>query len=145
MYSSANRAKPKPRLNRLSAGGWVVIRAEQDLARFRALRGADDAVGFHDLDDSAWPRADVRSTWRDQGRQGYDGMVWFRRVVPLEDEARLAGQKNELASLLGPPVYGGYEAYAGGGWIGRSRGWSAALRVPRSFAFPAMPSGKTGR
>lgn len=108
--------------------------------------GDDPRWSRPEFNDSAWPRADVRSTWREQGHQGYDGMVWFRRVVQLEDEARLAGQKNELALLLGPPVYGGYEAYAGGRWIGRSRGWSAALpfAFPEVFRVPSDAIGKDG-
>jgi signal transduction histidine kinase/ActR/RegA family two-component response regulator len=98
------------------------------------------------FDDSAWPRVDVRSTWREQGHQARDGMVWFRRVVPLNEEARLAARKNELALLLGPPVYGGYEAYAGGRLIGRSRGWSAALpfAFPEVFRVPGEAIGKDG-
>ncbi|HEU4889882.1 MAG TPA: ATP-binding protein [Thermoanaerobaculia bacterium] len=99
-----------------------------------------------EFNDSSWPRVDVRSTWREQGRQGYDGMVWFRRVVQLDDEARLAGERNELALLLGPPVYGGYEAYAGGRRIGRSRGWSArlAFAFPEVFRVPREAIGKDG-
>ena len=50
---------------------------------------------------------DVRSTWREQGRQGYDGIVWFRLTLPVSG-------KNDAALFLGPPAYGGYEAYAGG-------------------------------
>jgi signal transduction histidine kinase len=106
--------------------------------------GDDPRWSRPELDDSAWPRVDVRSTWREQGHQGYDGMVWFRRVVQLEKADGLAAQKNELALLLGPPVYGGYEAFAGGRLIGRSRGWSAVL----PFAFPEVfrvPSDAIGR
>jgi signal transduction histidine kinase len=54
--------------------------------------------------------------------------------VSLGGDARLAGRRNELGLLLGPPAYGGYEAYAGGRWIGRSRGWSSAL----AFGFPSV-------
>jgi CheY-like chemotaxis protein len=86
------------------------------------------------FDDSAWPRFPVRSTWREQGRQGFDGMVWFRRLVTLGPEAHLAARGNELGLLLGPPAYGGYEVYAGGCRIGRSRGWSASL----AFGFPEV-------
>jgi hypothetical protein len=82
--------------------------------------------------------------WRENGLQGYDGIVWFRGAVTLEDEGRLAGRRNELGVFLGPPVSGGYEVYAGGHWIGRSRGWSSALpfgspevfRVPRNGINP---------
>jgi signal transduction histidine kinase len=108
--------------------------------------GDDPRWSRPDFDDSAWPRVAVRSTWREQSRQAYDGMVWFRRAVTLGDEARLAGRKNELGLLLGPPVYGGYEAYAGGRLIGRSRGWDSALPFGFSelFRVPADAIGKDG-
>src|SRR6266545_3543419 len=63
--------------------------------------GDDPRWSRPEFDDSAWPRVAVRSSWREQGRQAYDGIVWFRRAVKLGDEARLAGQKNELGLLLG--------------------------------------------
>ena len=108
--------------------------------------GDDPHWSRPEFNDSAWPRVDVRSTWREQRRQGYDGMVWFRRVVPLDGEARLAAGRNELALLLGPPVYGGYEAYAGGRRIGRSRGWSSRLAFasPEVFRVPREAIGKDG-
>ena len=88
----------------------------------------------------------VTSTWREQGRQGYDGIVWFRRVVILDETARIAARRNELALLLGPPAYGGYEAYAGGRRIGRSRGWSSALPFgfPEVFRVPREAVGNDG-
>ncbi|HYI09418.1 MAG TPA: ATP-binding protein [Thermoanaerobaculia bacterium] len=112
-----------------------------------ATRTGDDPrwsqPGF---DDSAWPRVPVHSTWNEQGRQGHDGMVWFRRVVTLGAEARQAARGNELGLLLGPPVYGGYEVYAGGRRIGRSRGWSASLAFgfPEVFRVPSEVVGKDG-
>ena len=54
-------------------------------------------------------------------------MVWFRKSVVLE-------HKNDLGLLLGPPAYGGYEVYAGGRLIGRSRGWSSSY----AFGFPEV-------
>jgi len=99
-----------------------------------------------EFDDSAWRRVTLRSGWREQGYQGYDGMVWFRSVATLGDEARLAGRRNELGLLLGPPAYGGYEAYAGGRLIGRSRGWSSALAFgsPEVFRVPRDAVGNDG-
>ena len=102
-------------------------------------RGDDPSWSRPDFNDSAWKRANVRATWREQGQQGYDGMLWFRRAVVLDEEARHAARRNDLGLLLGPPAYGGYEVYAGGHRIGRSRGWSSVLpfgyaevfRVPR--------------
>jgi signal transduction histidine kinase len=100
-----------------------------------ATRTGDDARWSRpELDDSTWPRTPLRSTWREQGRQGYDGMVWYRRAVALDEEARLAAGRNELGLLLGPPAYGGYQVYAGGRLIGRSRGWSTSL----GFGFPEV-------
>ena len=73
-------------------------------------------------------------------------MVWFRRAVTLGEEARLAVRKNELGLLLGPPVYGGYEAFAAGRLIGRSRGWDSTLPFgfPELFRIPADAIGKDG-
>ncbi len=90
--------------------------------------GDDPRWARVDFDDSAWPRVDVRSTWREQGRQGYDGVVWYRGAAPGAD-----------GLLLGPPAYGGYEVYADGRLIGRSRGWFSALpfRFAEVFRLPA--------
>ncbi|HWW61903.1 MAG TPA: 7TM diverse intracellular signaling domain-containing protein, partial [Thermoanaerobaculia bacterium] len=94
-----------------------------------AMHKGDDARWARpDFDDSAWPRASVLSTWREQGLRNYDGVVWYRGVVRVDGDGL----------LLGPPVYGGYEAYADGRLIGRSRGWSTALpfAVPEVFRVP---------
>jgi len=92
--------------------------------------GDDARWSRPDFDDSAWRRVDVRFTWREQGYRGYDGMLWFRCVV--------AHEGNDVGLLLGPPAYGGYEAYAGGRLIGRSRGWSSSLAFgsPEAFRVP---------
>lgn len=110
-------------------------RGEDTASELWATRTGDDPRWSRpELDDSDWTRTAIRSTWREQGHQGYDGMVWFRRTIALDDQARLAAAGNELTLLLGPPAYGGYEAYAGGRLLGRSRGWSAAL----GFGFPEL-------
>lgn len=101
---------------------------------WRSQVGDDVRWARPGFDDSSWPAVPLLSTWREQGRQDVEGVVWFRRVVPLDAEARLAAGRDELGLLLGPPVAGGYEAYAGGRLIGRSRGWSA----PLPFAFPEV-------
>jgi signal transduction histidine kinase len=108
--------------------------------------GDDPRWSKPEFDDSAWPRFAVKSTWREQGRQGYDGMVWFRCAVAAGDEARLAARRNDLGILLGPPVYGGYEAYAGGRLIGRSRGWTSAnaFGFPEGFRVPVAAIGSDG-
>jgi len=113
---------------------WAQATGEAGNELLATRNGDDPRWSRPGFDDSAWPRIPVRSTWREQGRQGLDGMVWFRRVVTLGEEARLAARRNELGLLLGPPAYGGYEVYAGGRRIGRSRGWSASL----AFGFPEV-------
>ena len=117
----------------LTAADAIAQSAPRTAREAWATRTGDDPRWAQpEYDDSAWSRTDVRSTWREQGRQGYDGIVWFRRKVALDDEARLAAGRNELGILLGGPAYGGYEIYANGRLIGRSRGWSASL----AFGFP---------
>ena len=108
--------------------------------------GDDPRWSKPEFDDAAWPRVPVRSSWNEQGRRGYDGMVWFRRAVALDDDARLAARRNDLGLLLGPPAYGGYEVYVGGQRIGRSRGWSSALaiRFPEVFRVPADAVARDG-
>jgi len=66
--------------------------------------------------------------------------------VVLDDQARLASGREELGLLLGPPNYGAYEAYAGGHFIGRSRGWSSELTFgyPEVFRVPRGVVGKDG-
>src|SRR5690349_752469 len=76
-------------------------------------------------------RADVRTTWREQHLRGYDGIVVYRATVRVDP--------SDPGLLVGAPAYGGYEIFAGGRLIGRSRGWSSRLpfgygevfRVPR--------------
>ncbi|HEX6098597.1 MAG TPA: ATP-binding protein [Thermoanaerobaculia bacterium] len=76
---------------------------------------------------TAFAAQDVRSTWRAQGLQGYDGIVSYR--IPMV----VRGQ--DAAVVLGPPAYGGYEVYAGTRLLGRSRGWSSALAFGFSHVF----------
>ncbi|HEX7681020.1 MAG TPA: histidine kinase dimerization/phospho-acceptor domain-containing protein, partial [Thermoanaerobaculia bacterium] len=66
--------------------------------------------------------------------------------MTLDDQARLASGRQELGLLLGPPNYGAYEAYAGGRFIGRSRGWSSELAFgyPEVFRVPRGVVGKDG-
>jgi signal transduction histidine kinase/CheY-like chemotaxis protein/HPt (histidine-containing phosphotransfer) domain-containing protein len=87
-------------------------------------------------DDSAWRAVPLPATWREQGYTGLDGPVWFRRVVHLDEEARLAARRGRLGILLGPPRYGGYRVYAGGRLLGASPEWSRELPHPFPEAFP---------
>ena len=98
-------------------------------------------------DDSAWRAVPLPATWKEQGYTGLDGPVWFRRVVSLDEEARLAARRGQLAILLGPPRHGGYQAFAGGKLLGSSPGWSGKLYYPFTevFRVPREAVGKDGR
>ena len=78
------------------------------------------------------------ATWKELGLEDLDGETWLRETLPLDEEARLAAERDELGLLLGPPDSGGYEVYAGGRRLGRSRGWSAELPfgTPEVFRIP---------
>jgi signal transduction histidine kinase/ActR/RegA family two-component response regulator len=144
---------------RLHGGGLAVARALRAVRRststtaiivlallLPAVAHAAEEWATRKVDDPSWRRVPLRSTWREQGYQGYDGMLWFRGTVRLDEEAHLAAGRNDLGLLLGPPAYGGYEAYAGGRLIGRSRGWPAALPFgfPEVFRVPRDAVGKDG-
>lgn len=87
---------------------------------------------------TAFAAQDVRSTWRAQGLQGYDGIVSYRIPIVVRDR--------DAAVLLGPPAFGGYEVYAGTRLLGRSRGWSSPLAFGFSHVFcvPAEAIGGDG-
>ncbi|MEA2563016.1 MAG: hypothetical protein QOH06_4520 [Acidobacteriota bacterium] len=86
------------------------------------------------------------ATWKELGLEDLDGLVWIREILPLDDGARLAATKDNLGLLLGPPLGGGYEVYAGGRLLGRSRGWSSPLpfSAPEVFRVPQDAIGKDG-
>ena len=105
---------------------FVTAAALAQSNRWATQSGDDARWSRPDFNDSSWARVPIESTWREQGRRGFDGVVWFRTTIRVGD--------SDPALLLGPPAYGGYEAYAGGRLIGRSRGWSSSL----AFGFPEV-------
>jgi signal transduction histidine kinase/CheY-like chemotaxis protein/HPt (histidine-containing phosphotransfer) domain-containing protein len=113
---------------------------------WKSLPGDDLRRASPGFDDSAWRAVPLPATWRQQGYAGLDGAVWFRRVVPLDEEARLAARRGRLALLLGSPTYGGYQAFAGGRLLGSSRGWPLELPYPfpEVFAVPREAVGEDG-
>ncbi len=106
------------------------VAAAQGPAGWRVQTGDDPGWARPGFDDSAWPAARLPATWSELGLDDVDGDIWFRSTVPLGEAARLASAKGQLGLLLGPPMYGGYEVYAGGRLLGRSRGWSSTLPFP---------------
>jgi signal transduction histidine kinase/DNA-binding NarL/FixJ family response regulator len=132
----------------LPASGAAAAPGEKAQAGLWRSRSGDDlrwARAGHD--DSAWRAVPLPATWREQGYAGLEGPVWFRRVVSLDEEARLAARRGQLGLLLGPPRYGGYQAFAGGRLLGSSLGWSGELcyPFPEVFRVPREAVGKDGR
>jgi signal transduction histidine kinase/HPt (histidine-containing phosphotransfer) domain-containing protein len=114
---------------------------------WRSRPGDDPRWASPGYDDSAWRAVPLPATWREQGYAGLDGPVWFRRLVPLDEEALLAARRGRLGLLLGPSRYGGYQAFAGGRLLGSSPGWTLGLAhpFPGVFAVPREAVGKDGR
>ncbi|HET9209544.1 MAG TPA: ATP-binding protein [Thermoanaerobaculia bacterium] len=113
---------------------------------WKSWPGDDPRWASPGLDDAAWRRVPLPATWREQGYAGLDGTVWFRRVVTLGEEARLAARQGRLGLLLGPPLHGGYQVFAGGRLLGSSRGWSLKLPhpFPEVFRVPSRAVGEGG-
>jgi signal transduction histidine kinase/ActR/RegA family two-component response regulator len=113
---------------------------------WKSLPGDDPRWSRPGHDDASWLKVPLPGTWREQGYSGVDGMIWFRRVVTLDEEARRAARDGQLGLLLGPTDYGGYQVYAGGRLVGSSRSWP--LKVPRAtpevFAVPREVVGNNG-
>jgi hypothetical protein len=106
--------------------------------------GDDPGRAHVAFNDSDWQRADPLASWRDARLATWDGFAWYRGTVALSPEARLAADRDDLGLLLGPPAYGGYQVFANGKPLGRSRGWDDELafqfaevfRVPRDAVAP---------
>jgi len=131
-----------------AAAGAVGAAPEKPLrpGLWKSRPGDDLRRASPGYDDSAWRAVPLPATWREQGYEGLDGAVWFRRVVALDEEARLAARRGRLALLLGSPRYGGYQAFAGGRLLGSSRGWRLELPYPfpEVFAVPREAVGEDG-
>jgi signal transduction histidine kinase/ActR/RegA family two-component response regulator len=114
---------------------------------WRSRAGDDPRWASPAFDDSAWRAVPLPSTWKDEGYNGVDGPIWFRQVLTLDEDARLAARHGQLALLLGPPALGGYQAYAGGRLLGSSPGWPRELArtfTPQVFLIPREAVGEDG-
>lgn len=96
--------------------------------RFQGDTMAAPGSEAEDLDDSAWPALQVPGLWEGQGLPGFDGRVWFRRVLDLD--ARQAAGPAQLA--LGP-VDDCDETWVNGVAVGHTCGWDR----PRRYTLPA--------
>jgi len=112
--------------------GFAREPARWDLAgTWRSHPGDDLAWADPAFDDSAWRTVPLPASWEAQGYQGLDGFVWYRREIPLSPGLRDLAREGRLGLLLGPPIFGAIEVWAGGLRTGRTRGWDLALPVPR--------------
>jgi signal transduction histidine kinase len=113
---------------------------------WKVQAGDDPGWASPGFDDSKWRTVPLPALWKEQGLEDLDGPVWFRQTLPLDEEARLAAARDDLGLLLGAPSAGGYEVYAGGRLLGRSRGWSSQLpfAAPEVFRVPREAIGKGG-
>src|SRR5688500_2245327 len=68
---------------------------------WKARAGDDPRWASPGFDDSAWRAVPLPAAWQEQGFSGVDGHVWFRRVVRLDEEARLAAARGDLSLLVG--------------------------------------------
>ena len=107
-----------------------------DLSGVWESRRGDDRAGTAALfDDSDWRQVSLPSSWEEQELAGVDGTVWYRRTVVLDEGVAALARRGDLGLILGQVRFGGYEVYAGGRFLGRSRGWSLALPQPREEVF----------
>ncbi len=132
----------------LSSPGAAVVDSGAPVQRqlWKSRAGEDPRWARPGLDDAAWRSVPLPGTWKEQGYQGVDGTIWFRRVMILGEEARLAARQGQLGLLLGPADFGGYQAYAGGRLLGSSRGWRQELphATAEVFRVPREAVGNTG-
>jgi signal transduction histidine kinase/ActR/RegA family two-component response regulator len=130
-----------------SAAAAAGLERPSEQALWRTERGDDPGWARPEFDDSAWREVRLPATWRELGDAGFAGVVWFRGVAALDEEARLAAGRGRLGILFGPSGYDAYQVYAGGRFLGSSRGWSGGLTFPRAevFSVPREVVGKDGR
>jgi signal transduction histidine kinase/CheY-like chemotaxis protein len=103
---------------------------------WKSRAGDDPRWASPGYGDAAWRKVPLPGTWNELGYRGADGTIWFRRVVTLGEEARLAAREGRLGLLLGAADFGAYQAYAGGRLLGSSRAWPYKLPHGTAEVFP---------
>lgn len=83
----------------------------------------DDAI-----DDGHWPGLDVPRIWEEQGLDGFDGIVWYRRRVDLS-----AAQASGDATLQLGMIDDCDETFINGQRVGGLCGWD----TPRRYVVPS--------
>lgn len=78
-----------------------------------------------DYDDQAWATLRVPQYWEEQGLDGFDGVVWYRRTFELTAEQLAAGASLELGRIDDCD-----ESFVNGQALGATCQWDAQRRYP---------------
>lgn len=89
-------------------------------AALRQPEPAGHAWASPDLNDSDWPTLKVPMVWEEQGLEGFDGIVWYRRTVELSAEQAQGG-----ATLVLGTIDDGDETFVNGQRVGGLPDWDA--------------------
>ena len=89
-------------------------------AALRQPEPAGNAWASPGLDDSGWPTLRVPMVWEEQGLEGFDGIVWYRRTVELS-----AAQAQGPATLKLGTIDDGDETFVNGQRVGGLPEWDA--------------------
>ena len=86
-----------------------------------------------ELDDSSWPSLQAPQYWEEQGLEGFDGIVWYRRAVYLTKE-----QAGSEAVLQPGRIDDCDETYLNGARLGGECSWDKIrlYAVPRNLLKP---------
>lgn len=113
------------------AAQWVVDQQAR-LERWQGPPIAADALAASwsepSFDDSAWKTLEVPQIWEEQGLEGFDGHVWFRREVTL-DARDLEGPAELWLGMIDDCD----ETWVNGRRVGGQCGWD----TPRRYTLPA--------
>jgi sialate O-acetylesterase len=121
--------------------GWQQARTQRVLDRWQpglpaagaAQEDADPARWAHpDFNDARWPTLRVPQAWEQQGLDGLDGVVWYRREITL-DEA----QARTAATLHLGTIDDCDETWVNGQRVGDTAKANCAWDQPRHYTLPA--------
>jgi len=88
---------------------------------------AGNAWAQPEVNDKDWPTLQVPKVWEEQGLEGFDGIVWYRRTVELS-----AAQAQGPAVLKLGTIDDSDDTYVNGQRVGATPDWDAQ----RNYAIP---------
>jgi len=92
-----------------------------------------------EFDDSQWRQVVLPGTWEEQGLDGIDGPIWYRKRAILGAEPLRGSAAEDWGLLLGRTRFGAVEIWVEGYPVGTIAAGSA-VPVPALHAVP-VPSG----